>query len=256
MRSKLFVNPALLLERVAYWARQQRRLKRLRGTLARELAIGHIESLELLEHAKPQGIKVIYDVGASVGTWALLAKAIIPEATIEAFEPLPAHCLEFEKNLRTVEGVRLHTLALGAERASKILRVTDFSDASSMLSIAAAGCSQFGANEVSRVQVEMQRLDDYRGQQGLPFPDLMKLDVQGYEVEVLKGASECLSHVKAVVVEVSFSEYYEEQCSFHELVAHLAKFRLFLAALGDHTPTGKVLAQADALFLRTGEYLV
>lgn len=250
MRAELFTSPALLLERLAYWARQRRRLRRLRGTSARGLAIGHIESLELLDIARPLGIKVIYDIGASVGTWSLLAKAIIPEASIEAFEPLPSHCQEFRANFRRVGGTRLHEIALGAENASVPLRVTDFSDASSLLPLAAAGRSQLGLKELAQVSVEMRRLDDFRGRQDLAMPDLIKLDVQGYEMEVLKGAGDCLSHAKGVIVEVSFDKYYEGQCLFHELVAHLASHQLFLNALGDHTPSGRALGQADVLFLR------
>lgn len=250
MRLELLWNPGLAIERLAYWARQRRRLRTLHGTVAQGLAVGHIESLELLAVAKPLGIRSIYDIGAHVGTWALLAKAVIPEAAVEAFEPLAKHCTEFGKALQGVGGVRLHAIALGSENGSALLRVTDCSDASSLLPPAAAGRTQFDISEVEQIRVELRRLDDFRAEFGLAFPDLIKLDVQGYEMEVLKGAAECLAHAKAIVIEVSVVEYYEGQCLFHDLVDWLARSGFFLAVLGDHTPTGVVLAQADMLFLR------
>lgn len=250
MRWKLLWNPGLAFERVGYWARQRRRLRRLHGTPAEGLAIGHIESLELLEAARPLGIRRIYDVGANVGTWTLLAKAVIPEASVEAFEPFARHCAEFGNTLQGVGGVRLHSIALGSENGSASLRVTGNSDSSSLLPLAAASRAQFGVEEVEQVRVEMRRLDDCRAELGLEFADLIKLDVQGYEMEVLKGATECLAHAKAVVVEVSFAEYYEGQCLFHDLVGYLARSGILLSALGEHTPTGVALRQADMLFLR------
>lgn len=250
MRWKLLVNPGLLCERLAYKARQRRRLRALRGTVAKGLAVGHIESLELLAAAKPLGIATIYDIGANVGTWTLLAKAMIPGATVHAFEPLARHCAAFGETVRGIEGVHLDAVALGAENAPAVLRITDFSDASSLLPLAPASGARFGVEEVAQVEVQARRLDEYRAERGLPFPDLIKLDVQGYELEVLKGAAECLRHAKAVVAEASFLEYYEGQCGFHELVAHLAAFGLFMAVVGDHTPTGRPLEQIDVLFLR------
>lgn len=253
MRARLLWKPGLLCERLAYRLRQRRRLKKLSRTVARDLAVGHIESLELLEIAKAREIHVIYDIGANVGTWSLLAKALIPEAIIEAFEPLREHHTSFSARLRKVSGVTLHRIALGAENTIALLRVNNFTDASSFLPVAEAGRSEFGLAEIEQASVDLRRLDDYRTELELLFPDLIKLDVQGFELEVLKGAEECLRKVKAVVVEVSFADYYERQCLFHEIVGFLARFDLSLAMVGEHTPTAALLRQMDALFLKPSQ---
>lgn len=212
--------------------------------------MGHIESIELLELARPAEIEVIYDIGANVGTWALLAKSVIPEATVEAFEPLPKHHADLYRNLRHVSGISLHPIALGQQNTTAILRVTDFSDASSLLPLAKASQVRFGVNEVEQFGTEVWRLDEYRVEKELPFPDLIKLDVQGYELEVLKGAPECLRSAKAVLTEVSFIEIYEGQCFFHDVVGWLAGFGFFPRIFGVSTPVGETLEQADLLFTR------
>ena len=250
MRFELLYNPRLLCERVAAASRQRRRIAKLKNTPAKHLSIGHIDSLELLELANPLGIQTIYDIGANIGTWTLLAKSLIPDASVEAFEPLPKHIIGFQNNLREVLGVTLHRIGLGSENAIANLRVTDFSDASSILPLATAGRSEFGVNEVEVVSITVRRLDDYRLKAGLLPPDLIKLDVQGYELEVLKGAPECLHFVKAVITEVSFAKFYQDQCLFHSLVEFLATFGLFVAAFGNETRCGSIIMQTDVLFLK------
>ena len=95
MRLELIYNPRLLCERLAEISLARRRLAKLRGTVAAGLTTGHIDSLELLELLRPNPPQVIYDVGANVGTWTLLAKALYPAAQIHAFEPLSMHTEKF-----------------------------------------------------------------------------------------------------------------------------------------------------------------
>lgn len=250
VRLKLLWNPNLACERLGYWAHQRRRLKRLRGTVAHSLTLGHIESLELVESVSHLGIGTVYDIGANAGTWVLLAKAVLPTARVEAFEPLASHFPAFLKNVGNDSTVSLHKLALGSQNTTAVLHVTSFSDASSLLALEQRGVAEFGVTETGQVPVEVRRLDDYRAEHRLPFPDLIKLDVQGYEVDVLMGASECLEHARAIVAEVSFEQYYTNQCLLHDIVGCLAKHQFYVAAVGDRTQTGTLLTQTDVLFLR------
>ena len=250
MRLELLWNLRLLCERLAVESQRRRRLGRLRNTPASGLSLGHIDSLELLEIARCSGIKVIYDIGANVGSWTLLAKAVIPRATFEAFEPLPKHHQGFTRNCRKLAGVNLHRIALGSQNTSASLHVTDFSDAYSFLPLTNASRELFGLTEVDQVPTPVRRLDDYRAEMNLPMPDLIKLDVQGFELEVLKGAPSVLKSVKALIVEVGFVELYEHQCMFPEVCGFLNQHNFRIHAFGVTTPLGKPLVQADALFLK------
>jgi FkbM family methyltransferase len=240
----------LLCQRLAIESVNRRRLATLKGTLASGLRLGHIDTLELVELASQAGISVMYDIGANVGTWSLLAKALVPDARIEAFEPLPKHQAEFLRNFTGSTDVTLHPIAVGSDNGTETFHVTHFSDASSLLQPNEASWSQFGVREVQHLPLPVVRLDDYRRDRQLPRPDLIKLDIQGFEVEALRCAPECLMSAKAVITEVSFIEYYEGQCLFHDLVAHLARFGLFMQAFGINMPTGKSVGQTDVLFMR------
>ena len=250
MRLDLLYNPRLLCERLAIESVRRRRLAILKGTQAAKLCLGHIDSLELVQLASAAGISVIYDIGANVGTWSVLAKALVPDARIEAFEPLPKHQTEFLRNCKGIADITLHSVALGSDNATGTFHVTDFSDASSLLQPTEATWAQFGVREVQQFPLSVVRLDDYRRERQLPPPDLIKLDIQGFELEALRGAPECLTSAKAVIAEVSFIEYYKGQCLFHDLVAHLARSGSFVRAFGINTPTGKTVGQTDVLFMR------
>jgi len=255
MRPELFYNPRLLCERLAAESQRKRRRSQLRGTAAANLPDGHIDTLELLTLAREAGIAVVYDIGANVGTFSVLAKSVIPGAAIHAFEPLPEHIAEFHNRFASATDVSLHPVALGPENGPALLHVTDFSDASSLLPSTEANLLQHGVKEAAQLLLQMHRLDDFGQEHQLPRPDLLKLDVQGYELEVLRGATESLKTTKAVIAEVSFVEYYKGQCLFHDLVAFLAESGLLVRAFGVNTRTGVALSQTDVLFMRSAASL-
>jgi FkbM family methyltransferase len=250
MRKELFYKPMLFLERVGQWATESSRLKRLKHTPADGLNVYHIDSLELLDLLKPLNPRVIFDVGANVGTWTLLAKTIFPTARVHAFEPLPLHADKFLRTTGRLEDVFLHTIALGSSVGQSTLKVNSFSDTSSILPLTTAGKSQWNLDTVDKLQIEITTIDHLLAVGQVLQPDVIKLDIQGFELEALKGAIECLPKVAAVITELSFAQFYEDQCLFHDVVTFLGANGLTLNALGHSTPTGSTLVQADALFTR------
>jgi FkbM family methyltransferase len=249
MRLALLHDPRLLCERLAELSIARRRRAALRGTVAEWLSDDHIDSLELLQLLRPVAPTVIYDVGANVGTWTLLAKALFPAARIHAFEPLAQHHETFERHAKATSDVHLHKLALGEVAGTAPIRVMSFSDASSLLPLAAAGGAQWQIREVGQQDVRVEALDVWQQEGSWPLPSLIKLDVQGFELGVLRGGRRCLDHAAAVLVELSFREFYEGQCLFHQVVGFLAEHGFMLHALGQSTALGRPLVQSDALFV-------
>jgi FkbM family methyltransferase len=252
MRLSLLYNPFDIVERLAVASQRRRRRRRLRGTPAARLGLGHLDSLELLELLEPAPPAVIYDIGANVGTWTCLAKSIFPHARVEAFEPLAMHFEGFRRwTAPWPDDVRLHACALGASAREATMHVMDFSDASSLLPLSAIGADEFKVKPVGIQPVTIVTLDSFVAREKLAPPDLLKLDVQGYELEVLRGAEACLAQARAVLCEVSFRPFYSGQPLFSKVQEFLEQHGLVLHALGAGTRPGAPLAQTDALFLRS-----
>lgn len=110
-----------------------------------------------------------------------------------------------------------------------------------------------GTEEATQTTVEMARLDDIlTGADPLPRPCLLKIDVQGNELEVLHGALATLDLVDEVLVECSFAELYTGQARVHEVVAFLGSRGFGLAGVFSITSdvVGRQL-QGDFLFARS-----
>jgi FkbM family methyltransferase len=93
--------------------------------------------------------------------------------------------------------------------------------------------------------------------------DFMKIDVQGYELNVLKGSEESLKEILGLEIEIEFAELYKNQCSFEEIKAYLSKNKLDFTDFTSMTRwerdssknTLGLCMGADSLFLRTPEYM-
>jgi FkbM family methyltransferase len=207
-----------------------------------------------LEHASvPFGhdFRSVFDVGASRGQFALFALARFPRATVVAFEPLPQAHATAVKALAGLRAV-VHNAALGATTHEATFHVSRADDSSSLLPIGARQTAEFpGTEAAAEISVPVAMLSAYLDQQ-VPRPVLLKLDVQGGELDVLIGAGSALGLVDEILVEASFVELYEGQARADEVIAYLLKqdFRL-VDVIGLARGSDGEALQADLLFRRS-----
>jgi hypothetical protein len=109
---------------------------------------------------------------------------------------------------------------------------------------------EFNTRPAGTVTVRTERLDDYVRQNAVPRPNLIKLDVQGCELQALRGAEQCLSTAGAIISEVSFAEFYKEQCLFEDVVGFLSAHGFRTSAFGASTKVAARILQTDVLFER------
>lgn len=169
----------------------------------------------------PSDIRTVIDVGSHRGQFAVLALSRFPSAHLLCFEPL-------EGPRQTLEGVvqvdrnrvEVFPYAAAAREGSTTMHVSKADDSSSLLPIGPRQITAFPGTEThATTSIRAVRIDE--AIDSVETPCLMKIDVQGYELEVLRGAEKLLPSVKHLLVECSFTELYLGQALAGEVVAHL-----------------------------------
>ena len=202
---------------------------------------------------KQAGIKTIIDVGAHAGEFASAVRAILPDARIYAFEPLPDCYDKLQKKFAHLDSFRAFNVAIGDKCGQVTFWRSSFSKASSALPMAKLHQQAFPwSARMDPLTVQMKTLDDYLGELEIKPKVLLKLDVQGYENRVLRGGVQILKWVDYLLVEVSFRPLYDGQPSFDEVYEFLVEAGFSYGGNLDQlfSPLDNSILQADALFVR------
>lgn len=204
-----------------------------------------ITSFEITRRLHTAGYRfgTVIDGGANAGQFARACAETWPEARVFSFEPLPAVASALRANLRDLQQrVHIDEVALGACEGTVTLHSTPYSLQSSVL-------RPLGTN-YTEIAVRQARLDDLVPVAALEGPVLLKLDLQGYELEALRGAPEVLKKTDAVLLEVGFEASYEGEPSFEVLRRFLATCGFAFERPFDVLWQDDQIAQMDALFTR------
>lgn len=151
-------------------------------------------SLELFfEEAK--NAQVILDIGSNIGWTALRFASKNPEAKIIAFEPHPLTFQRAKDNFSRNSFSNILCLNIGLGESSTILKIYELMDNNS-------GMNRIVLEELDRPykEVKIERLDDVLNNRNIHQVDLIKMDVEGFEGFVLKGASTILTNSNAKIL--------------------------------------------------------
>jgi FkbM family methyltransferase len=199
------------------------------------------------------GIQTVIDVGAHAGEFSSAVRATLPDAQVYAFEPIPDCYSRMVKRLGSTRQFKAFPVAIGDTTGPVSFHRSSFTKSSSVLPMAPLHQDAFpwSAGAVT-MSVSMKRLDEFLGEIELRSKVLLKLDVQGYELRALKGATTVLARVDYIVTEVSFRPLYEGQALFPEVFSFLSAQGFTFAGLLDQLPSpiDDTLLQADAIFVR------
>jgi FkbM family methyltransferase len=145
------------------------------------------------------GPLVVLDVGANVGAWTREALRALPQAQVHAFEPseaaFPALSAAFEADPR----VSLHRLALSDSNGQATLYAND--PGSGIGSLSKRRLDHIGVEMSHEETVPTRTLESWAGAAGLDAADVLKLDVEGHELDVIRGAGPVLELVRVLQFE-------------------------------------------------------
>lgn len=199
---------------------------------------------------RERGVRLssVVDVGACIGDWTRLCRKVFPEARVLMVEPQGRHAAALQAEQQRSGGLVTHVQALvgppGMTQADFVVLDSGEGTGSSVLP---------EASDVPRHVETMAvcTLDELIARHGPAAPQMLKLDVQGFELEVLKGASAALSTAEFVLLELSLWPYNVGAPLAAEVMAWLDArgFRAYEVIDLSRRPDG-VMVQVDMLFVR------
>jgi FkbM family methyltransferase len=186
-------------------------------------------------------IGTVLDVGAYEGQFVKTARLLFPQASILAFEPNPRLIPALQKLISETGAGTVYEMACGREPATRPLHLTRFAPAASLLSPTSGGLPDFPTVTTGEtIEVTVGRLDEtVRAGPGTRKPYLLKIDVQGFELEVLQGSLGILPEVAAVVCEVNLVPFYMGQAGLENIHSFMDENNFKLVDIGEPIRAGE-----------------
>jgi FkbM family methyltransferase len=198
-------------------------------------------------------IKTVLDVGAWEGDSVKQFTGLFPEAAIYSFEPIPDTYKKLKALEKSVPRLKTFNCALGDKEGVMEINRSEFSPSSSLLKMEQShkDAFPFTAGEWKE-EVKIKTLDSFQSELDLQKNVLLKIDVQGFEEHVLKGARAILKEVKVIIIELSFVELYAGQPMF-DTIYTLLRNAGFIYSGSWHQllrPQDGTILQQNGVFLR------
>ena len=156
----------------------------------------------LKRHLKPDGIGVLLDVGANSGMYTRFMHRLAPNARIFSFEPHPKTFKLLQGNA-TLPNVTLVNEAMGATSGTMMLFDMAADDGSTQASLSWDAVALFSDNIVQHA-THCTTLDQFMAEHGIGTITLLKIDTEGYDLNVLKGAAQALAARRILAIQFEF----------------------------------------------------
>jgi FkbM family methyltransferase len=212
---------------------------------------------ELIDFLKARRINVVFDVGANRGQFGAMLRADGYCGSIVSFEPANEPLKELMRRMADDKKWTAHNFALGESTGLTRLNVSKEDTFSSILPLAENAASFDLNSRVDHVEeVEIFRMDDVCR---LQYSDraFLKIDTQGFEKQVLNGASTILQSLLGVLLEIPVVHLYENVWNLEECVSYMRSVKFVLAQvkpvnyLGQQDPVS--VCDLDCVFRRISE---
>lgn len=207
----------------------------------------------LLQFLKNNAINTCVDVGANTGQFATKLIEIGFQGNIISFEPQKSAFEMLSKKAANHNNWKVYNYALGDFDGESTINVSANSVSSSLLNImpqhkSAEPQSQY----INQETIQVKKLDTVLSQSVNADKIFLKIDTQGFESKVLKGAANTLSKVHVLELEMSCVELYESELLFDDMKKHIESMGFNLCSIESgfaDEKSGKLL-QIEAVFIK------
>lgn len=168
------------------------------------------EVYELVKDFLPSN-PCILEAGAHMGYDTVGLAKVWPRGTVYAIEPIPNLFDELQNKTKSLKNVKTYRFGFGPEATqSKIFVSSGTSTGSSSILRPTAHKDFFPTVTFSEeISIEIKAIDQWMQDEQIPVLDFLWLDMQGYEVPALRGATRSLENVSVIYTELSSTEVYE-----------------------------------------------
>jgi len=198
-------------------------------------------------------INTVLDIGANVGEFTCIFNELFPEAKIYAFEPLPDCYSRLEERTRNKDKIKTFNVGLGSKDGEMQIHKSSWHPASSFREMSDLHKQNYPHSSDSKdLNVRLKKLDDIFNINDLSKNIFIKMDVQGFEDEVIKGGLNVFKLAKIIIVEISFETLYKDEPLFDGIYSLLKPLGFnFVGNLKQsvNKNDGRFL-QADCIFIK------
>ena len=166
--------------------------------------------------------KTIFDCGANIGFVTHEFRKRFPSATVYAFEPNPVVFAPLERTFAADPKVRAISKGISRAPGRTVFNQNANSGTSSLYEATSYNRSHW-ARKATQIEVELTSIDSFTSAEGITSIDVLKLDLEGAELDALVGAERLISQQKIDVIytEVAIVPLYKDQALLEDLTLHL-----------------------------------
>ncbi len=236
--SRLIIGGVMLRDHV---------IKFCRLRLGAKPIVDYAQSRRKLLGVTDLAIRTVFDVGANVGKKARHYRKLFPEARIYCFEPVPATFEKLNRWARQQQGaVEAFNLALGSRSGDTQIHWNRVhSGGSTVLAPMAER-----RHEYESLSVRMETLDSVARRLDVDDEIFVKIDVEGFDMEVIRGGPGLLARASAVIIEIALGDRPSEGPQFRDFVNELDRLGYLYRGNLSHGYVDGIPRLADAVFIK------
>jgi len=161
-------------------------------------------TLSIMEKCLRKG-DIFIDVGANIGLMSIFASQIVgSNGKIYSFEPEPETFAILKKNIEInkIENIYIYNFALGDKKSKAFIYTNPYAGRGS-----ASLIKPVDQKDSKKYEVSIETLDDFISTHDIKKVRMLKIDVEGWELNVLKGADRLLKSSQAPIISIEYSKF-------------------------------------------------
>ena len=195
---------------------------------------------------KVDNINTIIDIGSNKGQFSILARSFFPSSKIYSFDPQKKY-LDIQKKILKKKDINYFNIGIGNKKRLKKFFITSREDSSSFLKPKRINNKKYEIKNIKKIKID--KLDNLIDIKKIKGPVHIKIDIQGYELEALKGAKKILKVADYLITEISYQKIYDNQVSNINLLSYLKKVNFKKLLTTNETKFNDKVFQSDILFV-------